>query len=73
MAAMATHQVLTQAGDYEAPSSCWGDVGAASGPLLLVLAVQGWVRDHHRGSHTLIFAGSDAGLRGAIVLERPSR
>jgi 3-oxoacyl-[acyl-carrier-protein] synthase-1 len=71
MAALAIHHVLAQAGDYEAPSASWGDVGAASGPLLVVLAVQAWARGYHAGSHALLFAGSDSGLRGAVVLERP--
>ncbi|MEM7154631.1 MAG: hypothetical protein AAF799_17415 [Myxococcota bacterium] len=72
MVALRSHRALTQAGDFEAPAGQWGDIGAASGPLLVALAVAGWQRGYHRGSTTLLFAGSDAGLRAAVVLERPS-
>lgn len=70
MAVLSVHGVLAQAGAYEAPADAWGDVGAATGPLLTVLAVEAWARSHHEGRYTLLFAGSDAGLRGAVVLER---
>jgi 3-oxoacyl-[acyl-carrier-protein] synthase-1 len=57
---------------YEAPSDRWGDVGAASGTLLTILAVQAWKRRYARGPRTLIFAGSEAGHRSAVVLTETS-
>jgi 3-oxoacyl-[acyl-carrier-protein] synthase-1 len=72
MAMLTMHAVLAPGTDYEAPSTSWGDVGAASGPLLVGLAVQGWARGHHGGGQALVFCGSDSGLRGAVVLERPA-
>lgn len=59
---------------YEAPSASWGDVGAATGPLLTALAVQAWQRGYGRGPRALVWAGSEAGLRAAVLLhEDPAR
>ena len=55
--------------DYRAPSNCWGDVGAASGALGGVLAVRAFARGYARGPRTLMIAGSDGGLRGAMLLQ----
>jgi 3-oxoacyl-[acyl-carrier-protein] synthase-1 len=54
---------------YEAPGSCWGDVGAAFGTLAGVLAVQSYQRRYARGPRSLVMAGSDSGLRGAMLLQ----
>lgn len=56
---------------YEAPADNWGDVGAASGALLGVLAVQSWARGYARGPRALVMTGSTGGLRGAILLQQP--
>ncbi len=66
--AMKTHAVW-KALDYEVPCSCWGDVGAAFGPLAAVLAVQSFRRKYARGPRAMIMAGSDGGLRGALLLQ----
>lgn len=57
--------------DYEAPSSCWGDVGAAWGPLAGVLAVRSFARGYALGPRALVLAGSFDGLRGAMLLQHP--
>jgi 3-oxoacyl-[acyl-carrier-protein] synthase I len=54
--------------EYEAPGSSWGDVGAAFGPLAGVLAVQAYKRGYASGPRTIVMAGSDSGLRGAMLL-----
>ena len=56
--------------DYELPTSCWGDVGAATGALGCMLCVQAWRRGYAKGPRALVCAGSENGLRGAIVLEQ---
>lgn len=56
---------------YRAPSDCWGDVGAASGALGGVLAVRAFARGYARGPRALVMAGSDSGLRGAMLLQAP--
>jgi 3-oxoacyl-[acyl-carrier-protein] synthase-1 len=54
---------------YRAPADAWGDVGAASGPLFAMLAFQAAARGYARGPRTLLWASSEAGLRGAALLE----
>ena len=56
---------------YEAPADCWGDMGAASGALLGMLAVRSWARGYARGPRALVMTGSTSGLRGAILLQQP--
>jgi 3-oxoacyl-[acyl-carrier-protein] synthase-1 len=58
--------------EYEAPASSWGDVGASFGTLAAVLAVQSYVRGYARGPRALVMAGSDSGVRGAMVLQGPN-
>jgi 3-oxoacyl-[acyl-carrier-protein] synthase-1 len=53
------------------PASSWGDVGAASGALGCVLAVRAWVRGYAAGPRTLVWGGSDHGLRAAVMLQAP--
>jgi 3-oxoacyl-[acyl-carrier-protein] synthase-1 len=53
----------------EVPTQCWGDVGAASGALGCMLAVRAWARGYAKGTRALVWAGSDGGLRSAVVLE----
>lgn len=57
--------------DYEAPSNCWGDVGAAFGTLASVLAIQAYARDYSQGQRALVVAGSESGVRGAMLLQDP--
>jgi 3-oxoacyl-[acyl-carrier-protein] synthase-1 len=56
--------------EYELPAACWGDVGAAFGPLAAALFIQSHARRYARGPRALVMAGSDSGLRGAMVLQR---
>jgi 3-oxoacyl-[acyl-carrier-protein] synthase I len=54
---------------YRSPADCWGDMGAASGPLFVMLACQAAQRGYARGPRTLLWAGSEGGLRAAAVLD----
>jgi len=56
---------------YEAPADSWGDVGAASGPLFVILAVASAQRGYARGRHVLAWASSEAGTRAAVTLTLP--
>lgn len=49
----------------------WGDVGAASGPLFVVLAVASGQRGYAHGRHVLAWASSDGGTRAALTLTLP--
>jgi 3-oxoacyl-[acyl-carrier-protein] synthase-1 len=62
-----------RAKDYVAPVDCWGDIGAAIGPLSCVLASRAWARAYAQGTRALIWAGSESGLRSALVLEAPGQ
>ena len=54
---------------YQTPVGSWGDVGAASGALAVVLAAQAWRRHYASGPRALVWASSPQGLRGAALLE----
>jgi 3-oxoacyl-[acyl-carrier-protein] synthase I len=56
--------------DYHAPADCWGDVGAASGTLFAMLACQAAQRRYAQGPLALLCAGSEGGLRSALVIAR---
>lgn len=67
----------TQAGfvshhDFLTPVDCWGDVGAASGPLFVNLAVQSGLRGYAKGPRTLLWTSSESGQRSAAILYGPS-
>jgi len=47
----------------------WADVGAASGALNCMLAVQAWQRGYAPGPRALVWGSSTDGLRGATVLD----
>lgn len=51
------------------PADCFGDTGAASGPLLVGLAAMG-MRDAYRDSPALVYCSSDHGARAAMAVER---
>ena len=53
---------------FRAPADCWGDVGAASGPLGCVLAWAAGVRGYAEGPYSLIWASSEGGRRAAALL-----
>lgn len=63
-----TQSAFRDPNDYVSPADCWGDVGAASGPLFVVLAVAAKLRGHAKGSHPLLWAASDSGYRSALAL-----
>jgi 3-oxoacyl-[acyl-carrier-protein] synthase-1 len=54
---------------YLSPADCWGDMGAASGPLFAMLACQAAARGSAKGPRTMLWASSEGGLRAAAVLE----
>ena len=53
---------------FVAPAECWGDVGAATAPLLLGLAVAAARRGHAAGPYSLVTTSGDGGLRGAALV-----
>lgn len=55
--------------NYLSPADCWGDLGAASGPLFVMLAWQAIARGHAHGSRTAVWASSEGGHRAVALLE----
>ena len=53
---------------FNAPAKCWGDVGAASGPLFLCLASAESVVSGARDNTYLVSTSSENGERGAAVI-----
>jgi len=62
-------EYLTDPTAYLGPADCWGDMGAASGPLFVVLACESAARAYAPGPSVLLWAGSESGLRAAVTLE----
>ena len=65
------HAPFIDANGYESPADAWGDVGAASGPLYVALAIASAERSYARGPHVLAWASSDGGTRAAVTLTLP--
>jgi 3-oxoacyl-[acyl-carrier-protein] synthase-1 len=70
---MARNRVLGRAGDLSVwhPADCLGDVGSASGAVLIALAGVGLVRGYWRCPRLLLWAASDTGERAALFLAKP--
>lgn len=62
---------FTNAMGYATPADCLGDVGAASGLLYLAMAAVAGARGFASGPMTLAWAGSEGGLRAAVLIEVP--
>lgn len=56
--------------NYTTTAAACGDVGAASGPLMVALACEAALRDRANGPLALLWAASDNGQRAACVLDR---
>lgn len=68
-----TRERFVAASDFVAPADCWGDVGAASVPLAVILACAAAARGYARGAHALVWASSDGGERGAVTVAMGGR
>lgn len=55
--------------DYLAPADCWGDVGAASGPLFINSVIAAAEKGYAKGPYTLLWTSSEGGERSAAILE----
>lgn len=66
-----TRECFEDAGSFTAAAECWGDVGAASGPLALTLPLAAWNRKCAKGTVNLVWSSSNrAPLRGAALLKQ---
>lgn len=69
--ALRTKQHFRAASDFVAPADCWGDVGAAGAPLHAILAIASCVKGYGHGDTSLVWASSESGERGAMLLRAP--
>ncbi len=58
--------------DYMAPADCWGDVGAASGPLFINLMISAFEKRYAKGPYTLLWTSSEGGERTAALFRTGS-
>lgn len=72
-AALRLSTQLPRPSDFTAPADCWGDLGAATMPLLVALVVASAQRGYAPGAHPLVWASSESGLRGAAVFDLPAK
>jgi len=63
-----THRFFVDGSDFTAPADCWGDVGAASGPLFLMLAAAAAQKGYARGRWTLAWTSAEGGERSAALV-----
>ncbi len=68
-----TSNRFVNGGAFTAPAECWGDVGAASGPLFAILTVAAGLRGYAKGPHTLLSTSSEEGERATAVLQTEIR
>lgn len=53
------------------PADCYGDIGAASGAVLVYIAIAAWQRGYARGDNALIWTASNGKERSAVLLKKP--
>jgi 3-oxoacyl-[acyl-carrier-protein] synthase-1 len=66
-------EAFVDAHDYRCPADCWGDVGAASGPLFAALAIVASQRGYSNGPYPALWAGSESGHRTVALLTTTPR
>jgi len=57
--------------DTTHPADCWGDIGAASGPLFTCLAVASSQRGYAKGPRPFMWTSSEGGQRSTALLHLP--
>jgi 3-oxoacyl-[acyl-carrier-protein] synthase-1 len=68
-----TSERFVDASDFKAPADCWGDVGAASGPLFVLLASAAAMKGYANGPLTLLWTSSEGGERTAALFHAQVR
>jgi len=59
---------FVSASDFVAPADCWGDIGAASGPLFVSLVIAAGQRGYAHANHNLVWTSSESGERSAAIV-----
>jgi 3-oxoacyl-[acyl-carrier-protein] synthase-1 len=66
--ALRTKERFRAATDFIAPADCWGDIGAAGATLHIALAVICHQKRYGKGPISMVWASSESGERGAVVI-----
>ena len=66
--ALRTSEYFESASDFIAPADCWGDVGAAGGPLHGLLACAAAHKGYANGPLAFVWSSSETGERAAALL-----
>jgi 3-oxoacyl-[acyl-carrier-protein] synthase-1 len=66
-AALRTKEYFASASDFVAPADCWGDVGAAGGPMHLVLAIAAGQKRYAQGTLAFVWASAEMGERAGVL------
>jgi hypothetical protein len=61
--------VFAQAGELCHPADCCGDVGSASGGLLMACAINDFLKQPNKTQHALLWTSTDNGKRMALHME----
>ncbi|TGO02658.1 hypothetical protein PN36_21285 [Candidatus Thiomargarita nelsonii] len=64
-----TREFFVDPGKFMAPADCWGDVGAATGALLINLITTAAAKGYAQGELSLLWASSESGERSAALLQ----
>lgn len=64
-----TRERFISASDFVTPADCWGDIGAASALLFIVLACVAGAKNYANGTNAFVWASSETGERGAAVID----
>ena len=62
-----TAERFVDSSEFTTPADCWGDVGAASGPLFVLLAGAAAMKGYANGPLTLVWTSSEGGERAAAL------
>ena len=60
---------FAEGSDFDTPADCWGDIGAASGPLFAMLASFAASKKYTPGPLTFLWASSQGGQRACALLQ----
>jgi 3-oxoacyl-[acyl-carrier-protein] synthase-1 len=66
-------ETFESASDFVAPADAWGDVSAATGPLLVMLAVIAAAKSYANGQLALVWSSSEGGERAAALIATGDR
>jgi 3-oxoacyl-[acyl-carrier-protein] synthase-1 len=66
--ALRTREHLRVASEFNSPADCWGDVGAAGGPLHVALAAVAHHKAYARGPLSMTWGSSESGERGTALI-----